>query len=283
VSTLKSSAESLILNADGSGNDVIIQSDGSTKAIVTAEGTVGIGTTSPSVALEIYGDSGGDEMALKYSGTAGSHTSKYLFKDFRGQSNAGIYNHLENDGDGTAAARLEFHTATGGTMTKRMTIQSGGDVTVENGDIVFGTAGKGICLGATSNTDANTLDDYEEGTWTPSVLVGTGLSMGTVHTNKYTKIGQVVTLSASFNLDSSSSQSASGVRIGGFPFSISGSEMSFPINVRYNYKPTPAVHLQGNGYLYYQNTTVGGNNQNSLGDALDTQSTVGFTFSYIAT
>ena len=208
MSTLKSSAESLILNADGSGNDVIIQSDGSTKAIVTAEGTVGIGTTSPSVALEIYGDSGGDEMALKYSGTAGSHTSKYLFKDFRGQSNAGIYNHLENDGDGTAAARLEFHTATGGTMTKRMTIQSGGDVTVENGDIVFGTAGKGICLGATSNTDANTLDDYEEGTWTPTITCSTSGSY-TVDTGAnalaYTKVGRVVHIQGGVNIASESS------------------------------------------------------------------------------
>jgi len=101
--------------------------------VVTSGGDVGIGTTSPSVALEIYGDSGGDEMALKYSGTAGAHASKYLFKDFRGQSNAGIYNHLENDGVGTAAARLEFHTATGGTMTKRMTIGSDGKIGI--GDI----------------------------------------------------------------------------------------------------------------------------------------------------
>ena len=30
-------------------------------------------------------------------------------------------------------------------------------------DIYFGTAGMGIVLGNTSNVDANTLDDYEEG------------------------------------------------------------------------------------------------------------------------
>ena len=45
MSTIKSSAENLTLNADGSGNDIIIQSNGSTKAIVTAEGNVGIGVT----------------------------------------------------------------------------------------------------------------------------------------------------------------------------------------------------------------------------------------------
>ena len=58
MSTIKSSAENLTLNADGSGNDVLVQSNGSTKAIVTAEGNVGIGTTSinfPSGSgLEVY-------------------------------------------------------------------------------------------------------------------------------------------------------------------------------------------------------------------------------------
>ena len=45
MSTVKSSSANLTLNADGSGNDVIIQSNASTKAIVTAEGNVGIGVT----------------------------------------------------------------------------------------------------------------------------------------------------------------------------------------------------------------------------------------------
>ena len=45
-----------------------------------------------------------------------------------------------------------------------ISISSGEDVTISSGDIIFGTAGKGINLGVTSNTDSNTLDDYEEGT-----------------------------------------------------------------------------------------------------------------------
>ena len=38
MSTVKSSSENLTLNADGAGNDVVIQSNGTTTAIVTAEG-----------------------------------------------------------------------------------------------------------------------------------------------------------------------------------------------------------------------------------------------------
>jgi hypothetical protein len=55
MSTVKSSSEDLTLNADGSGNDVVIQSNGTTKAIVTAEGNVGIGTVSPSQPLHVVG------------------------------------------------------------------------------------------------------------------------------------------------------------------------------------------------------------------------------------
>ena len=49
-----------------------------------------------------------------------------------------------------------------------ISISSGEDVTISAGDIVFGASGKGINLGVTSNTDANTLDDFEEGTFTPA-------------------------------------------------------------------------------------------------------------------
>ena len=44
------------------------------------------------------------------------------------------------------------------------------DLKIDSGDLVFSTADKGVVLGATSNTDANTLDDYEEGSWTPCLL-----------------------------------------------------------------------------------------------------------------
>jgi hypothetical protein len=36
-------------------------------------------------------------------------------------------------------------------------------------NILFDTASKGIYLGVTSATASNLLDDYEEGTWTPTV------------------------------------------------------------------------------------------------------------------
>ena len=45
-----------------------------------------------------------------------------------------------------------------------------------------------------ASTDPNTLDDYEEGTWTPSDLSGAGLTFSTA-TGHYTKVGRLVTAS----------------------------------------------------------------------------------------
>jgi hypothetical protein len=71
VSTIKSSAENLTLNADGANNDVIIQSNGSTKVTVDGQNSrVGIGITTPSSELHVYGGAGAN-VAIQSS--AGSH------------------------------------------------------------------------------------------------------------------------------------------------------------------------------------------------------------------
>ena len=70
-----------------------------------------------------------------------------------------------------------------------------GDVNVGIGDILFGTAGKGINLGVTSNTDSNTLDDYEEGTWDVAVACGTSGSItirSDYNEGYYNKVGTLV-------------------------------------------------------------------------------------------
>jgi hypothetical protein len=71
-----------------------------------------------------------------------------------------------------------------------------GDQTIVNGNLIIGTAGKGIDFSADPNPGGMTselLDDYEEGTWTP-VIRGSG-SAGTESGSKdatYTKIGNRV-------------------------------------------------------------------------------------------
>jgi hypothetical protein len=92
----------------------------------------------------------------------------------------------------------KFHIQGGNetTVATHLTmVRDSGEVTIDTGDLIFGTAGKGIVLGSTSNVDANTLDDYEEGTWTPS-LSDSGNRSGTWSNTIgiYTKIGNIVHL-----------------------------------------------------------------------------------------
>jgi hypothetical protein len=88
----------------------------------------------------------------------------------------------------------------------------------------------GITFPATQvpSADANTLDDYEEGTWTCTVTMGSGsatLSSGT-NTGAYTKIGRQVTVTGDFNINAVSSPSGS-FTLNGLPFAI---DTSMPQN-----------------------------------------------------
>jgi hypothetical protein len=76
------------------------------------------------------------------------------------------------------------------------------------------TSGSGITFPATQSdsTNANTLDDYEEGTWTPSI--GGTATYGGAQFGRYTKIGRSVTLLGVVNIDvkgTGSSQTVSGL------------------------------------------------------------------------
>ena len=83
-----------------------------------------------------------------------------------------------------------------------------GDIEITGGDLLFGTAGKGVCLGVTTNTDSNTLDDYEEGYLTATL---SGASSGNFvmdsATLAYTKVGRVVHLQGFISTSSDSSTS----------------------------------------------------------------------------
>jgi hypothetical protein len=69
----------------------------------------------------------------------------------------------------------------------------------------------------TASADANTLDDYEEGTWTPVDASGAGLSFSNTSGNcLYTKVGRVVT--ACFRVSYPTQSNGNFAFIGGLPF-----------------------------------------------------------------
>jgi hypothetical protein len=75
----------------------------------------------------------------------------------------------------------------------------GGDIRVDNGNLIIGTSGKGIDFSITSHPAGMTselLSDYEEGTWTPTIFGYTiaGVTTYTQQQGAYRKIGNQVTI-----------------------------------------------------------------------------------------
>jgi hypothetical protein len=105
-----------------------------------------------------------------------------------------------------------------------MRINAGAPILCLSGGNTSAT-GTGIAFPATqsASSDANTLDDYEEGTFTATITGSTtaGTASYTAQTGYYTKIGNTVAIS--LYIDWSSGTGTGGLRISGFPFTSASS------------------------------------------------------------
>ena len=116
-------------------------------------------------------------------------------------------------------------------------------------------SGSGISFPATqsASTDGNTLDDYEEGTWTPTDASGAGLTFNTVYAS-YVKISRMITLH--FILFYPTNSNGNSVQIGGMPFTAgaSYSSASGAFGTDSNINGVVLVDPQA-GYIYIRTQT----------------------------
>jgi hypothetical protein len=175
---------------------------------LVASGNMGIGETSPTTRLVVKGDgapltvnsanSNGGKIALQNNGTVVGYLGTTTF--------GGVIDCAFQASDVSGNIRFAVASASG---TIGLNTQPA-------------TSGTGITFPATqsASSDANTLDDYEEGTWTPAL---SGLSSSYAYRlGSYTKIGNFVTAFFDFNVSSLGSGSWTGL-ITGLPFTVSSS------------------------------------------------------------
>jgi hypothetical protein len=126
---------------------------------------------------------------------------------------------LTTANNNTSGGYLTFYTRpTGGTVTERMRVESSGELNMLSGQIKFPAT-------QSASSDANTLDDYEEGSWTPRIDSNNGQGTFTTRSGWYVKIGRRVT--AWFVVDGGSSLAAGTTQyVTGLPFSVFSSYSS---------------------------------------------------------
>ena len=154
-------------------------------------GSVGVGTTNPAPGIKL--DVLGGEIK---AGRVDSTNEGGQVSFGRATDNAtGWY--IDAYGS-TSTPQLRFVDVSSAAV--RAGIDSSGNFTLNSGNLVIGTSGKGIDFSATANSSATMtselLSDYEEGTWTPvfGVESGTINITYTAQNGRYTKIGNTVFL-----------------------------------------------------------------------------------------
>ena len=128
------------------------------------------------------------------------------------------------------------------------------------GNATPSTSGAGITFPATqsASTDANTLDDYEEGTWTPTITGdgGGGAATYSVRTGTYTKVGNQI--NAYFRIILTARGTPSGAAVlSGLPFTVknvtgaSGGSISNWVNLGVNTYSVTIYPVEGQNFAYF--------------------------------
>jgi hypothetical protein len=225
-------------------NSVGISTAGTNAVYIDASQNVGIGTSSPSS----YG---------KFTVNDTSYSSVYVRSsstNFAGllleNTNSATKWQIGVEGGAYNAAGL-LNIGISGTGPA-LVIDSNRNVTLQKnisvGAAAPTTSGTGITFPATqsASTDANTLDDYEEGTWTPSIG---GTATYTTQVGQYTKVGRLVTIVAHLTIGVRGTGSTG--QITGVPFA--NAQTLQPISMAY-YAGSTTSYASIYGYL--NNSTI---------------------------
>ena len=258
-----------------SNHNLGLNTNATTRVTIDSSGAVGIG-----VVPQTNRFAGHDVLQIGARGTllandTGSSTGQTALLDNLFYNSAGNFR-VRDGSNATAGVAMQFvegnvifsnSAATSGdpTVLERMRIKSDGQITTQ-GDILPGADvimanGRGISFAATSNSSGSMsselLDDYEEGTWTPTINSGTA----TGNLGSYTKIGRQVTVTYYLNLTTLGGSQVA-VSVGGLPFTSNninaGSQSAGSVLCRYFTGNQIVSYVYGNttNINYYDNTSA---------------------------
>ena len=205
--------------------------DTNTLFVDASENKVGVGTTTVTDAGVTMTPSvtraGGWDAKLALQSTEANDFPVLLFSNAATNRYGGIVSTNDASGNdannGTAAIDFLMTSSTDGNINIRTNTAVGTSAPVSNwqfthdGNLKALVNGNGIDFSASAggNASSSVLDDYEEGTWTPSIQQGWTSTSGTFN-GKYTKIGNLV--NAFYFIQFSGTNAGAHVRIDGLPY-----------------------------------------------------------------
>ena len=221
---------------------------------IDASGRVGIGITPAAVADNTGADSLqlGGTFLIHYDEDGPGTTTLGNNIYYNGTANKALFTGATSQyyqAGGTHVWRNSGSTSAGSTttMSESMRIDSSGHAIIPAG-VTLGTS-------AGVYNAANTLDDYEEGTWTPTIGIGTTTTNSftggsySIQAGRYTKVGNMVTLWFHIRISNKGSQSGT-VYMKGLPFTNHGDDTSSEgATVSINYWNSMANPVSLTGYV----------------------------------
>jgi len=195
------------VTVNSSGGTVSITTAGTTALTVSTGQFVGIGTTSPAKVLNIA------TSATTEVWVESTSTQKAILSLYAGDTSVGITS-TYNTG-GSAARPFVFNNVS----TPLLQFDVNKSLALQGASTQTGT---GISFPATqsASSNVNTLDDYEEGTFTPTILFG-GNNTGMVYNRQYatyTKIGNRVFINIYVSISPTKGSSTGTATVAGLPF-----------------------------------------------------------------
>jgi hypothetical protein len=193
---------------------------------IDSAGNVGIGAVPTTAAkTNITSTSAGaSTIALSLQNASTTVGSETVLDFVTNNSGAGVRSAQITaiNTNGSTGVNMLFKIGNGTVPTEAMRITSLGGLQIQTGVAVGaatpGTSGVAFPATAIAVADANTLDDYEEGTWTPVVTFtgGNGDLTTAEALGVYTKIGRLVQIA--FNVEFSETTALTNLTITGVPF-----------------------------------------------------------------
>ena len=202
----------------------IVEPDGTIHAYSGSAGTV---TASAAADDGVFENNGPVGISLLYTDTAADNYGNIYWGDPTDGSADGRISYFGSSYV-VAADRQTMKFRAGGVLQAAMSGGAGSEtLKLEGGLSLSGatpTAGGGIAFPATqvASADANTLDGYEEGDFTPAIFYQNGTDLGnatnTVQLGRYQKVGNKVTVWVELSWTITGSPANDNVGCSGFPF-----------------------------------------------------------------